>query len=112
MNPDTMTVDECRDWLRDKYWKKIPTWKGFQYLRIGTANQQEHDPIPATLDEAAKLPDGWEYEIHNRNVGGYVCVRAIPLTGHWDTAISGGGETELLARFRLRVKIELAGGAR
>jgi len=110
MNFDTSKIDEwtvemCRDWLRDKSWKKIPTWRGFQYLRIGTANQQEHDPIPATLDCAAMLPEGVVCSTIEIDGDNTVALCSMEDRSRLD-ARARGEQSELLARFRLRCKVE------
>ena len=127
MNYDTSKIDEwtlemCRDYLAER--------AGWKYANMGTIyphywtcekedrrspivghhSETKHGkhPIPATLDCAATLPEGW-------SLGS---VHAYP--NHWaaraeyfgkpDEAPSltkeATGTSELLARFRLRCKVE------
>lgn len=120
-----MDEDECRDEIAkhipdmkraDGYWYmdylKFKHHRLYGVLNWGTCgsvdvfwyDKNDQHPIPATIDAAAaSLPEGWEYEIHNRNVGGIVSMRCIPETGHWDDAIYASANHERLARFRCAV---------
>lgn len=109
IEPNTMTLYEIRDWLAErKGWKLDVLGAWYMDLPDGNRRYSMH-PIPPTLDAAAAaMPEGWEWEMHNRNVGGAVTIRAIPPTGYWDRAIKASGDTELLARFRLAMLCILA----
>ena len=75
-------------------------------LRIdGDMDTSPDHPIPNTLDEAAKLPEGWEYEIHNRQVGGVVWAAAIPPGGYWANRSEATGANEKEARFNLCLEV-------
>lgn len=114
-NPDTATVAEMRDWLAERAgWERYVASNGLIVWHTGSPASNDYfqhhsHPIPATLDAAAEaMPKGWEWEMHNRNVGGLVTIRAIPPTGYWDNAIHASGDTELHARFRLAALCILA----
>jgi len=127
MKPETMTLDECRDWVALQSQNYRVTRGGAKgprdepvdlleeklnevdwFVVQGEEGWPEH-PIKPTLDAAAAaMPEGWEYEIHNRNVGGVVSCRAIGPLGHWDKASKASGDTELLARWRLVVACMMA----
>ena len=104
---DGWSEDQCRDWLASHYgWELKPYGKGHIWFpkdypdtSVCIRDSDSH-PIPATLEEASRLPFGCE------------CFRR-GLDGMWYIGgdfIICGTETndERLARFRLRVKCEMA----
>jgi len=124
-----MTVDECRDELaRSEGWSYATSGKynathhdGTRYQMHALADDwvyhrdgdhaQRHHPIPATLDEVAKLPEGWYVKVH------HVPPDASDPTEFWScdartatviTPVKAYGTTELEARFRLRVAVTRA----
>lgn len=103
MNPNTMTIEAIRDELarRDGWYINS---RGY-WERPIDGDQSEH-PIPATLDEAARLPGEWNLDTMERNEGGTHFVHAWQ-SGTCKTQ-SSMADTELLARFRLRLACTLA----
>jgi len=112
MNPNTMNLDECRDWLA-----KEAGWTFRSAVGNHWWEQSEGDPgtathpIPATLDEAAKLPEGWWFWVNYSGTTEfatadkpfrerYVCEAVTKQTAE---RVRSEASTELLARFRLRV---------
>lgn len=98
-HPNDMTIGECLGELfRDKYldsntisgeWRA--NWPYRFRVRVDT------------LDEAAKLPEGWDARIYvNRH--GVTVAKAF----HYDATLERVGNTEKEARFRLRVAVERA----
>lgn len=108
MNFDEMSEEACRDYLAER--------AGWDEVDHGWMNSDElvnDHPIQATLDEAAKLPEGWflsgpaiyvdniKQEIHAtawNGINADCCSRGIASTR--------GENAELLARFRLRCRVE------
>ena len=78
------------------------------------SNGYRPHPIPNTLDEAAKLPEGWWYWVnyHGRTDGlkageairEAVCCEAVPKHGIRRVRVEA--DTELAARFALRLAVE------
>lgn len=119
---DEWTLGECRDWLAQQVgwvapgkgsgershiscWHRIYTSNN--ELRMDTRKWDEH-PIPATLDEAAKLLDEWFYTFVKQWFNDPCTARAQHrITGNF---LAATGDNELLARFRLRCKVESLGG--
>lgn len=99
MNPDTMTVDECRDWLaRDDGWEfKHNSWWHPTIMAL-------YHPYPATLDSATSaMPKEFWYKVFVNPNGR---VDAIAQRGFM--TIDVAATTELEARYRLAVKCRLA----
>lgn len=106
MNPNTMSETECRDWLayNDGY-VKVTSDGWMKYSKIVA------HPIPPTLDEAAKLPEGWMWSHY---MGEYWLAGYFP---NWNpesrhpakksVSMKDSGN-ERLDRFRLRVAVALA----
>lgn len=93
MNISSMTTDEVRDKLAELAGRDIPN----------------------TLDEAAKLPEGWYYWINHCSIdkgGGFletfICEAVRKKIAGRFNRIKAEGSTELEARFRLRLACELA----
>ena len=120
-NAGEMTVEECRDWLADKAgWVKVKgtygegTWRHRSTLHDPCSNWGH--PIPETLDEAARLPEGWLVEIEINSTPECACKASQykwnPTVLRWlewsGFRVYSQAETELLARFRLRVAVEMA----
>jgi len=108
-----LSLDQCRDEIAEKVLGWTPPGS-FSYHRHEWERDNENQGTdkldegvhPMGTDKStdaalAAMPKGWEYEVHNRNVGGLISARAIPPTGHWDEAIDAHGETEALCRWRL-----------
>lgn len=113
------TIDEIRDQIAE--WDLWVKWRDAEgnviwYMGGSLWNEeanmpvffQHNHPIPYTLDEAAKLPEGWLW--------GWLCWISNPLTnceGWWLASarhvshdvgdnITESATTEIEARFRLR----------
>lgn len=98
-DPNAMTVEECRDELARNAGYK-PTQNHWHHPGHGCCHFNSH-PIPATLDEAAKLPEGWYFSLCQQFGGNWgASASKRPL---YETKT---GTTELEARFRLRVAVE------
>lgn len=126
---DEWDLDTCRDWLAMKagWAETTPSMLDGQAVPLGsewhrpTVNGSPGSltwcihPIPATLDEAAKLPEGtrWHggttYSSMTEKITGYEC-RSLTTWKQGNACAfkesSASGDTELLARFRLRCKVE------
>lgn len=109
-----MTIDKCRHELaKNAGWKTHGRgWWRDAKLHLGQKHNYAEDPIPATLDEAAKLPEGWVWkciqEPRYNNPDVFECEAGRrSKDGGWgfDDACTYGA-TELEARFRLRVAVE------
>ena len=110
MNPDTMTVDECREWLaKDDEWNVFATdgygnataWINEKYKTCGVVLNH---PFPLTIDGAAKaMPKEFWYK---------VCVnprgRVDAYAERGFTSIDVAATDELTARYRLAVKCRMA----
>lgn len=118
MNISAMTPDEVRDKLaelRDWVWIDPPDSAHLGHWLHPVYGRSWDHPIPNTLDEAAKLPEGWYYWINHCSVdkgGGFretfICEAVRKkIAGRFDR-INAEGPTELEARFRLRLACELA----
>ena len=99
-----MTVDEARDELARNAGYK-PTQNHWHHPKHGCCHFNDH-PIPATLDEAAKLPEGWLPKIEEIAASHWV-AKAFPPDGN-PYSMEADGTTELEARFRLRVAVTRA----
>jgi len=126
-NPDTMTLDQCRDELArmmpEQYRLDGDEWFDRHGGNCGTSH-----PIPPTLDAiVAAMPEGWRLEITVWNVDGAThgaiaeaCPEKVCGTGHheddWEThkaaTLRCHADTELLARARLAVKCRRAADAK
>lgn len=118
---NVMTEEECRDELaRIAGYEPCPA-PSEQWHFHGFATRDH--PIPATLDEAAKLPDWCRANVEHR-LGGAVCVVGTPPEFETDATKMRGVpvlmgfcmrheapsaiDRERLARFRLRVAVTRA----
>lgn len=99
----TLTIDEIRD--------QIAEWEGWKPISVGgwwshhNGTHRHLHPVPYTLDEAAKLPEGWHPEITDCTTrNGKPLHPWIAEATHEDTlsVLKGYGPTEIEARFRLR----------
>ena len=97
VNVNTMTTDAIRDELARR--------EGWTTTEHGWMNDEEtvnDHPIPATLDEAAKLPAPWKLSNLILWADNRIVAEAI-----WpqceNRPIEAIGDTELEARFRLRL---------
>lgn len=105
-----MTIDSIRDELaRREGWR-------FTYSKhFNTETWQRGDrdlgywghPIPATLDEAAKLPEGWEWARAPLADGNVVWYARRPTDDGYPIYFLDTGN-EMHARFRLRLACTLA----
>lgn len=110
MNPDTMTLDECRDFIAvAKYGFEIVQNEdeSFKRYRLPGAElgwNREH-PVNATIDAAAaSLPEGWFWwKIHQNCDTGGAPIWMVDAYGCGHIAYVCG-DTERLARFRCCVK--------
>lgn len=116
-----MTLDECRDELaRIAGWCVVnncscdlATHGPNSHWTKDTGDCYRH-PIPATLDEAAKLPEGWIIDFFQTVDTERFWARVRPRGRSGYAYDEDGccldpnaeGDTELEARFRLRVAIE------
>lgn len=115
---DTFTEEECRDWLAEKLCGVTIKVREPQFVaeRNHPYDPEKgsfmfYHPIPATLDEAAKLP--WRLDsvetFCDGNESGWSAMASFiskenPIMG--DQSVECSGDTERLARFILRCKIE------
>lgn len=102
---DEMTLDEIQDELAwHDGWefntRVFGCWSSSEY---GVQSQEEH-PIPANLDAAAELPEGWEVTIEQHEFGCDATAMNMRMDGPNNTK-HADGPTELLARFRLRLAV-------
>jgi hypothetical protein len=121
MKPETMSVDECRDWVAlHKGWNRVDPaercsmdewWRPTNSGTPGSRTWCIH-PCPATLDvAAAAMPEGWRW--FKRMVGNqtewfamfspYTTGRRVQNVWIIDT-----DEGELVARWRLVVACMMA----
>lgn len=116
-NAGEMTVEECRDWLaKNAGWTIHPERSplgggGFAYVDRWMSQSGQtwlmplDHPIPDTLDEAAILPEGCVlYNLRQTSIGWF--CNASDANGEY--LADASGTTELEARFRLRVAVEMA----
>jgi len=117
MNYDTSKIDEwtlemCRDWLAEKAeWKRDKVRDITRWTHSGGLVFLNEHPIPATLDESSKLPEGCYTSIMNYGDETKVlCTdnRFGTKTAHWSYSREAIPmiERERLARFRNRCKVE------
>ena len=117
MNPNTMTLDECRDWLAvaTGYWLEacdcdtctivgngmLQCWR-----KAGDSIRYHEHPIPPTLDAAASaMPEGWDW----RRVGGeYLGGNKVNGGGIVTRASVTDTDDEKLDRARLAVACRMA----
>lgn len=97
----TMTLEQVRDRIAElEGWRTGP---GGSWGRLPGPGYNVAHPIPATLDEAAKLPEGFcvsmSESVHEPRFG----VAANPKSG--GPSIIAYGPTELESRFRLRLAV-------
>lgn len=107
-----LTITEIRDQIAewegwDKPTSADPFWGGINKVR----HRDDH-PIPYTLDEAAKLPEGWLCTINNhvtcegQYANGPLLHQTLALAQHENLMSRPRLEviapTEIEARFRLR----------
>lgn len=112
MNPNTMTIDAICDFYaeREGYRKDAHVgWiKPDGFPLKDDAGEYIH-PIPATLDEAAKLPEGWVWDCVERARNGKWWARAVRDGGQpLYTTASAERDTEMEARFPARLACTLA----
>jgi hypothetical protein len=113
-DPNTMTLDEIRDWLAErKGWKQVLTdpdgMKIIQWSKDGIVHGI-FSPIPPTLDAAAAaLPEGWNFNIEYKEArkDKWLCYFWRPM-GAFPALTRIVADTELLARFRLAMLCILA----
>lgn len=104
--PEQMTLDAIRDELAMMAgWEIDPNRVWFKEGCVCCVEKWDEHPIPPTLDEAAKLPEGWRWRrwngdwmAHNAaSENGYLSAQTVPDTG-----------SELYDRFALRLACERA----
>lgn len=116
MNPDTMTLHECRDAIAEAMGYTPVT--NLDLGRIGWTRPDGrdilHHPLPATLDAiAGSLPEGWLWNEIRWFNGSKLWSARVYRFDPWD-ADGADADTELLARARaslkawLRVREEMA----
>ncbi len=100
MNDNTEVRDEL---ARLAGWRNIA---GIGWCHPNVSDDVIQHPIPNTLDEAAKLPEGWAWFVrHCRIPRGEWEAQAVWLDGVREDAI-GYGDTEKEARFSVRLAVE------
>lgn len=108
MNPNEMTLDQCRDWLAEDDNPKLKPSGVPGFMR---GRWEHHDlvlhPIDATLDAiAAAMPEGWNVDMTIRT--------GLVTAGAWETdhprqlVHITSATSELLARARLAVACRMA----
>lgn len=110
-----MTVDECRDELaRSAGWCVVnncscdlATHGPNSHWTKDTGDCYRH-PIPATLDEASRLTEGWMPHSVVWLNGVKLWQASALSTKTWTDTTTTTGTTELEARFRLRVAVTRA----
>ncbi len=104
MNPDTATIDECRDYIAQAMGWSLQT-DGFNrmWVKFPEGGINNH-PIPLTLDAAAgALPEGWSWL--NLDFGEYgKCVAQAGTDFDSEVVKTFVCESEPLARFRCAAK--------
>ncbi len=108
------TIDEIRDqiaewegWTYGCHASKspdgLPAYPDSKHWKCGDRVCWTH-PIPYTLDEAAKLPEGWLCWISNplTNCEGWWLASARHVSHDVGDNITESATTEIEARFRLR----------
>lgn len=104
---DEMTLDEVRDEIaRLEGWVYNPNaeFRDEAWMRGKQQMPRDRHPIPATLDAAAELPEGWIY-LSVVWLNGVRLWQAAALSTKTWTDITTSGTAELLARFRLRLAV-------
>lgn len=102
MNPNTMTIEAIRDELaRREGWENHPEY-GWCHPDVQYEDGRPH-PIPATLDEAAKIGNGWMVRVYVNEHG----VTIAHATKD-DAVFERTGDAEMEARFRLRLACTIA----
>ncbi len=117
-NAGEMTTQECRDWLARKMGWGCPgdrailldgttgTLTRYVRSRNGWPNEiLDSCPMPATIDAAAVLPEGWSWQVND------LYWHAFPRSGPAGNATSvrvKRTDSEICDRFRLRVAVEMA----
>lgn len=101
-----MTIDDIRDELaRREGWENHPEY-GWCHPGVQYEDGRPH-PIPATLDEAAKFPEGWKWSVWtdiHKDVS-TIRAQAYEVGGR---EVYSSGDTEMEARFRLRLACTIA----
>ena len=112
INPDTATLDECRDWLASlththypEFSSWVPKSETSPTINPNWYGFKQH-PIPATLDEAAKLPDVWRLVTMTR-AKERISAHAISLLGLGVSSAEAPADDRMLCEFRLRVACEI-----
>lgn len=125
MNPNEMTLDQCRDWLaEDDGWRtetrsvahvdvcnhqnSFRADVQFWFRRKDDPGTRLH-PFPPTIDAiAAAMPEGWKIEVES-HVGKLGWIASGWLIGMEDMMWESlHADTELLARARLAVACRMA----
>jgi hypothetical protein len=104
-DPNTMTLDEIRDWLAErKGWKLDVLGAWYMDLPDGNRKYSMH-PIPPTLDAAAAaMPENYR-----ATATIYIGFANSCATAEYNgSTIRADGDTEILARFRLAMLCILA----
>lgn len=124
-DPNTMTIDECRDWLIKRAgWAKITDGNSGRWFwhipGVPTALDYYESPIPETLDAAAEaMPDGWSIKVvsHRGNTQATAWPSRLDklpavVTFSYDQTVKFiEANSEILARFRLAVACCMADDA-
>lgn len=122
MNPQTATIEECRDFVAgaqgwtqttDGIWCSPECKDRDDFaacVRSGVLPCLNH-PVPATIDAAAKaLPEGWTWLKHEDIHNGVVTVVWKAYNIETFAVVPSTGD-EILDRFRLAVAAIIAGGS-
>lgn len=108
MNPNEMTIDDIRDELaRREGWKHYHGGTIEETWLTDDGCESLGHPIPATLDEAAKLPEGWEWARAPLADGNVVWYARRPTDDGYPIYFLDTGN-EMHARFRLRLACTIA----
>lgn len=110
INPDTATLDECRDWLASLTHTHYPQFNSWvpKSEKSPTINPNfqgfKQHPIAPTLDEAARLPSPWKLVTLTRTTE-RISAHAISIPGFGVS--SAEASDRMLCEFRLRVACEI-----
>lgn len=104
MNPNTMTVEQCRDWLAVDI--QHQTLASLGSKARSEDYYAEPDPIGATLDAAAAaMPEGWRFlRMEESETGAWNAWAGDKFGRH----AKSFADTELHCRFRLAVACRMA----
>lgn len=127
IDPQAMTLDECRDWLAEQdgwHWlagvEGDPVWCNVEALKTWDPAQVNHPegsqyehPFPATLDGAAgALPEAWftieqtRFYDDDDSLDWAVAATRPGLVGRY--CVRAWATDEITARYRLAVACRLA----